>query len=127
MNFRQIKGSVLGTEQMAKAAYAERAYNDQCQAGIVGQPARPADPASARQQLTAIHLMVEHLAGQRCQLRDLADFILGEQPPQPQNAACGSIPSSGGITAEVVQAFAHAGEIMRDIDAQIERLQRVSS
>lgn len=108
-----------------KEAAAKRAYNDGCQAS--NTTAAPIDPASLRQQYSALCVLIERLASQRNRLRSVADVVLGEEPPE----ACGTIKGNslpaGGMTAEIVTAFENAGDLLLQIDRQIERLERVSS
>lgn len=85
------------------------------------------DPASLRGQLQALGQLAERLAGHRSCLRDIADCIVGEQPPDPSNRTQPAIAPVGGVTAEIVAMFQHIAGLLDETDTHIQRLQRVSS
>ena len=118
--------TAMESERQAKAyAMQQNAQNIAAQNIPSTGSAQINDPASARGQLAAFQQLVERLASQRARLRDIADFIFGEDAPSA--IAQNGLPSAGGITAEIIGTFAHAGDLLNDIDRQIERLQRVAA
>lgn len=109
---------------------AANQYNAACSTGAAisqGAPT-PTDPASLRQQYSALCVLCERLSTQRNRLRDIADFVLGGEPEEaPGSIGANKLSPVGGLTAELVSAFESAGQLLLQIDRQIDRLQRVSS
>jgi hypothetical protein len=108
--------------QSTHEASLKQAYH----AGQASNPTAPIDPASLRQQYSALCVLVERLASHRNRLRSVADVVLGEEPPEACGTIKGNSLSTGGVTAEIVTAFENAGDLLLQIDRQIERLERVS-
>lgn len=115
--------------QSTHEAEAKRAYVNQAAAqgaSLQQGHAVPTDPARMRHQYDAFCMLIERLNAHRSRLRDIADTVLGEEPPEPTAGMKANIMPVGGLTAEIVMAFENAGDLLTQIDRQIERLERVS-
>jgi hypothetical protein len=108
-----------------KAERQEKFDTQQAFQASQGAPAA-VDPASLRQQYQALCVVCERLAMHRDRLRNIGDFLVGEEPQETTAGIGANRLSAGGMAGDIATAFENLGQLLLQIERQAERVERVS-